>query len=37
MHPKNAYKMRNVLIHGYVGVDHATVWDTIQQDLPALQ
>ena len=33
----NAYKMRNVLIHGYFGVEHATVWDTIQSDLPALK
>ncbi len=34
---KNAYRMRNVLVHGYFGVDHATVWDTIQTDLPVLK
>jgi uncharacterized protein with HEPN domain len=34
---KNAYKMRNVLVHGYFGVDHATVWDTIQTDLSVLK
>ncbi|MBU2739953.1 HepT-like ribonuclease domain-containing protein [Acidithiobacillus concretivorus] len=34
---KNAYRMRNVLVHGYFGVDHATVWDTIQADLPVLK
>jgi uncharacterized protein with HEPN domain len=27
---------RNVLIHGYDLVDHALVWDTIEQKLPAL-
>lgn len=28
--------MRNVLIHGHDIVDHAVVWKTIQEDLPAL-
>jgi uncharacterized protein with HEPN domain len=28
--------MRNRLIHGYFEVDPARVWDTIQDDLPAL-
>ncbi len=27
---------RNVLIHGYDLVDHALVWNTIEQELPAL-
>ena len=25
---------RNVLIHGYAGIDHRTVWRTIEDDLP---
>jgi uncharacterized protein with HEPN domain len=32
-----AYEMRNALSHGYFTVDHAIVWQTIQQDLPKLQ
>ena len=28
---------RNLLIHGYAGVDHGTVWRTVQDDLPALR
>ena len=28
---------RNVLVHGYAVLDHVRVWDTIQEDLPALQ
>jgi uncharacterized protein with HEPN domain len=28
--------MRNILIHDYDDVDEATLWDTAQQDLPAL-
>jgi uncharacterized protein with HEPN domain len=28
--------MRNILIHGYDEVDEAALWDTAQQDLPAL-
>jgi uncharacterized protein with HEPN domain len=31
-----AYEMRNALSHGYFSVDHAIVWQTIQQDLPTL-
>lgn len=32
-----AYEMRNALSHGYFTVDHAIVWQTIQQDLPKLR
>ncbi len=32
-----AYEMRNALSHGYFAVDHAIVWQTIQQDLPSLK
>jgi len=32
-----AYEMRNALSHGYFTVDHTIVWQTIQQDLPALR
>ena len=32
-----AYEMRNALSHGYFVVDHAIVWQTTQQDLPALK
>lgn len=32
-----AYEMRNALSHGYFTVDHAIVWQTIQQDLPELK
>lgn len=32
-----AYEMRNALSHGYFTVDHAIVWQTIQQDLPGLR
>ena len=32
-----AYEMRNALSHGYLTVDHAIVWQTIQQDLPKLK
>ncbi len=32
-----AYEMRNALAHGYFTVDHTIVWQTIQQDLPALR
>ena len=28
--------MRNVVVHGYWGVDLERVWDAIQQDLPPL-
>jgi uncharacterized protein with HEPN domain len=32
-----AYEMRNALSHGYFSVDLAIVWQTVQQDLPALR
>lgn len=32
-----AYEMRNALSHGYFKVDHAVVWQTLQDDLPTLQ
>lgn len=32
-----AYEMRNALAHGYFTVDLAIVWQTIQNDLPALK
>ncbi len=28
---------RNLLIHGYAGVDHRTVWRAVQEDLPRLR
>ena len=28
---------RNVLVHGYVTLHHARVWDAVQVDLPSLQ
>lgn len=28
--------LRNRIAHGYFGIDLGTVWDTVQQDLPAL-
>lgn len=32
----SAYKLRNVVAHGYYEVDYEIVWNTIQQDLPEL-
>ncbi len=32
-----AYRMRNALAHGYETVNFRTVWDTIEQDLPAMK
>ena len=32
-----AIEMRNILIHGYDQVDAKIVWDTIQNNLPALK
>lgn len=29
--------LRNILIHGYASVHHATVWSVIQHDLPHLK
>ena len=33
----NMISMRNRLIHDYAGVDIHTVWQTVKEDLPALQ
>ncbi|MBR2279371.1 MAG: DUF86 domain-containing protein [Ruminococcus sp.] len=33
---KQLYGMRNRIVHGYSGVDMRIVWDTINDDLPAL-
>jgi uncharacterized protein with HEPN domain len=33
---RSAMEMRNVLAHGYFGVDLAIVWRTVRTDLPAL-
>ncbi len=32
-----AYRMRNALAHGYETVNLRTVWDTMEQSLPALK
>lgn len=32
-----AYEMRNALAHGYFTADLAVVWQTVQNDLPALK
>lgn len=29
--------MRDVLIHGYFGVDFEVVWKTLRQDVPAVK
>ncbi len=34
---ESAYRMRNALVHGYETVNLRTVWDTIEQNLPALK
>ena len=34
---RRAVALRNALIHGYREVGNATVWQTIDQDLPALR
>lgn len=31
------YAMRNRIVHGYASVDHVIIWDTIQEDIPALK
>jgi uncharacterized protein with HEPN domain len=30
-------RMRNVLIHEYFAINLQILWDTVQQDLPALE
>ena len=30
-------QFRNVVVHGYLGIDLARVWDIVQHDLPALK
>ena len=34
---KTMARMRDVLIHGYFGVDFNIVWDTIKKDLPLIE
>ena len=34
---KPAFEMRNVLSHGYFGVDLAIVWRTVETNLPELR
>ncbi len=34
---KQMIGMRNVLAHGYFGVDHDGVWEVIERDLPNLK
>ncbi len=29
--------LRNILVHGYLGIDLAIVWETIERDLPDLR
>ena len=36
-HRREIIAFRNLLIHGYAGVDHGRVWQTTQQFLPALR
>ena len=39
-HPEVSWKliagMRNRVSHGYDGIDYATLWDTVQDDVPGL-
>jgi len=39
-HPEIAWKniagFRNVVVHGYLGIDIERVWDIVEQDLPRL-
>ncbi len=34
---KNAYEMRNAVIHGYIEVDYETVYRTVKISLPAFK
>jgi uncharacterized protein with HEPN domain len=34
---REAYEMRNFISHGYDAVDLAIVWDTVTNDIPALE
>ena len=34
---KQMRQMRNVVAHGYFGVDLRIIWETVQRDLPALE
>lgn len=37
VHLRDAYDMRNVLTHEYFRVDAGIVWETVQQEMPALR
>jgi uncharacterized protein with HEPN domain len=32
-----AIALRNFIAHGYDGVDHRILWDTVQTDLPEMR
>jgi uncharacterized protein with HEPN domain len=34
---QQAIAFRNRLVHGYDAIDHQTVWETVQNDLPTLK
>ncbi len=34
---KNMAGMRDVVIHGYFGVDNAVIWKTLKEDIPGLK
>jgi uncharacterized protein with HEPN domain len=36
-HLRDIVGFRNVLIHGYAGIDDARVWDIVQTSLPSLR
>lgn len=35
-HYKRIIAFRNILVHGYAGIDDRVVWDVVQNDLPIL-